>query len=80
MGSPRESEVSLAVAAGAETPVVVQDAKVLPVGHKGRESPLFDGDGGERKSPRAAQAANRATSVVALSRQGLDARSADPTP
>ena len=52
MGSPRESEVSIAVEAGAETPVVVQDAKVLPVGHKGRGSPLFDGDGGEPKSPR----------------------------
>ena len=36
MGSQGRSEVSLAVEAGAETPVVVQDAKVLTVGHKGR--------------------------------------------
>jgi hypothetical protein len=36
MGSQGRSEVSLAVEAGAETPVVVQDAKVLTVGYKGR--------------------------------------------
>ena len=41
MGSQGRGEVSLAVEAGAETPVVVQDAKVLTVGHKGRGEPFI---------------------------------------
>jgi hypothetical protein len=64
MGSQGRSEVSLAVEAGAETPVVVQDAKVLTVGHKGRGQPFVRWGSGESGSlpDRAAQAAaKRAT-------------------
>lgn len=44
MGFQRESEFSPLVEAGGETPVVVQGAKALAVGSKGRgNAPLVDG-------------------------------------
>jgi hypothetical protein len=52
MGVRRESRHLLPVAAGAETPVVVQDAKVLVAGCKGVANvPLLDGSRESRHLP-----------------------------
>jgi hypothetical protein len=74
-GSQGRAAVSLAVEAGAETPVVVQDAKVLPVVTRGAEALCSMGMGESEVSPNARPVrAECATPRVALSRQGLDAR------